>query len=272
MPATPWLRRIAALLAVVAVLAGGAPASVSRAEDVSTLHKDLATGGDFRVRVTAALALGKIKDPSSVGPLSRALSDSQGAVRAAAAAALGSLGDPSAIAALEGAKQKEDTASVKNAIEATITKLKNKSKTKFLVTVGRLENKSGNPKMSQTFTAAAKSGLSRLPGVEIVTDSSAVAESQKRKLPLVALDGRLVQLEKANSGADVGYSAKVEFIVRKLPEQSLKGSVKGNAQALANGAAVRTDKQVTQLQNDAVNAAVEKALEAAPTALEAATK
>ena len=67
-------------------------------------------------------------------------------------------------------------------------------------------------------------------------------------------------------------NAKVEFVVRKIPEQSLKASVKGNAKALLDARAVKTDAELSQLQADAVTAAVQSAFSGAPKVLEEAAK
>src|SRR5258706_681197 len=69
-----------------------AATSVSTAQDFGTLKRDLATGADFRLRVGAALTLGKTHAHAALAPLVGALDDANPAVRVAAAAALGVLG------------------------------------------------------------------------------------------------------------------------------------------------------------------------------------
>jgi len=241
------------------------------AQDVATLRKELATASDFRVRVAAALALGKKKDVGSIAVISKALGDESAAVRAAAASALGAIGDKSALPALEKARGAEKEASVRGAIDRAITNLR--GKTKFVVALGKLENKSGNSKVSTHFQTIAKAELAKIPGVQVASsDAEAVEKAKSMKLPTIALDGRLVQLQKEKAGNDVGFNARVEFVVRKLPEQSLKASVKGNAKALLDARAVKGDKELNQLQTEAVTAAVQSALSGAPKALEEAAK
>ncbi len=267
-------RRAAKLLFTVlfvAIASVGMPQS-SRAQSVDSLKKDLSSSVDYRVRMTAALALGKSKDPSSVGPLVGALADQHVAVRASAAAALGSLGQASALGSLEAAKERESAANVRREMEAAIAKIRAQSpKAKVLVQMGRLENKSGNPKLGPAFQKIARDELSRLPGVELLGEAAdAAVESKRRRLPTVALDGRLVQVQKAQSSREIGYSAKVEFLIRKLPDQALKGTVRGDARASTDPRAVKSPSEHALLQEDAVVAAVQSALKGAPTALEAA--
>jgi HEAT repeat protein len=264
-------RTLVALALVALVLAIGPTRSF--AQDTTSLKRDVVTATDFRVRVSAALALGKRKDASSIAALSQALKDDNGAVRAAAAAALGSIGDASAIGALEKARDKEKEASVKQSMDKAITALKATKKTRVIVSVSRVENKSGDAKISKAFQTAVKSEVARLPGVEVMaSEAEAVAQAKQRQLPTLALDARLTHLSKSNSGSDVAVAAKVELLIRKIPEQALKATVKGDAKALINSKSVKGESDLTELREDAVKAAVASALKGAPTAIEAATK
>ncbi len=238
-------------------------------QDVAQLRKDVLTASDFRIRVTSALALGKKKDTGSVSTLSQALKDDNSAVRAASAAALAQIGDVSALPALLRAKEAEKDATVKAQIEKSINTLK--PKTKYIVSFGKIENKSGNPKVSSLFLAAVKAEVGRIPGVEVASSNADAEKLAKEKsLPTIGLDGRLVALGKSNSGGDVSVNAKVEFVIRK--DQSLKATVKGDAKALLNSKAVKGESELASLQADAVTAAIQSALKGAPSALEAAVK
>jgi hypothetical protein len=238
-------------------------------QDVAQLRKDVLSASDFRVRVSSALALGKKKDGGSVSTLGQALKDDNAAVRAAAAAALSQIGDLSALPLLERARATEKDATVKASIEKAITALK--PKTKYIVTFGKLENKSGNPKVSSHFLSAVKAEVGRIPGVEVASSATEAAQKAKEKsVPTIGLDGRLVTLAKSSAGGDVAFAAKVEFVIRK--DQSLKATVKGDAKALANSKSVKGDADLASLQADAVTAAIQSALKGAPTALDAAVK
>ncbi|HET6147304.1 MAG TPA: HEAT repeat domain-containing protein [Polyangia bacterium] len=86
------------LVAFVAEARGRPP----RIEDVEqSLNQDRS----YRIRVSAALVLGKLHQARSVPALVRALGDGHPAVRATAAQALGRIGDPSAGAALARAER-----------------------------------------------------------------------------------------------------------------------------------------------------------------------
>src|SRR5262245_9342974 len=96
-------------------LAFGAPS-------LKELADKLKSGEDFRMRVTAALELGKLGDPNAIDPLSDALSDPNASVRAAAAAALEQIGDASAIPALKEHRLDRSDA-VRRAVRAAIITL-----------------------------------------------------------------------------------------------------------------------------------------------------
>jgi hypothetical protein len=271
------IRRL--LISVVissAIVIGSARISVAQGEGS---FRDLATADDFRLRVAAALALGKSKHPNARPALEKALDDSHPAVRASAAVGLGLLGDPGAVAALRTAAGKESAANVKSQIQSTIQRLSVASSaspsvpTKFLVVLSRLDNRSGinDSGVVSAFKTAARSRVAQVPGVELLADGTDVGTASKsRRLPAFALDGSLTQLTKASAGSDVAYAAKVTFVIRRMPGQTLKGTISGAAQAQVDARAVKKDSDLSQLQLDAVSAAIESACKAAPPALEAA--
>jgi hypothetical protein len=266
-------------LASLVLLCSVVPAAVSTAQDYSGTIRDLVTGGDFRVRVAAALSLGKAKNSNAARlALENALGDSHPAVRAAAAAALGTAGNTSSFTALKTASSKETTGSVKAQMENTMKRLSAPAaaaapRARFLVSVGKLQNKSGVNSAMPTFRSTTYSHMAQIPGAEVLAEGAdAGTESKSRGLPVLVMDGSLTRLARDTSGSDVRFSAKVEYLIRQVPEQSLKGTVSGAAQALADARSVKSEREVAQLQADAVTAAVESAMKGAPPALEAAAK
>jgi HEAT repeat protein len=105
----PFFRRLLGAI-VFATIVGGTGA---RAEDASSVKTDLLMSPDFRVRVGAALYLGKAKPQDARFVLERALDDAHPAVRAAAAAALAQVGDDGAVPALQRHLGSESSGAVK---------------------------------------------------------------------------------------------------------------------------------------------------------------
>ena len=277
--ATRWLG--AALLAAAVI--ASAPA-VTHAQDDAAAFRDLATGSDFRVRVAACLVLGKSRSPGARSALEKALADGHVAVRAAAAAALGSLGDARAVPALKTAQASETSADVKAVIDRSLGRLAQSggaaapaatSKAKFLVSVGRIENKSGvtGPTLGPALKTSTRSRMAQVPGVEVLAEGTDPSvEGKSRNLPAFTVDCTLTKLDKKQGQDGVGYAARVEYLLRKMPDQKLTGTMSGTAQALADAKEVRSQGELAQLQIDALSAAVDSALKGAKPALEAATR
>jgi HEAT repeat protein len=280
-----WRVRKAGRLLVALVLAAGVLTSavgaspLAIADDDTTSFRDLATATDYRVRVAAALALGKSKSPGARPALEKALGDAHPAVRSSAAAALGSLGDARALPALKSALDKEETPDVRAAIDRTMKRLSTggattagpaQAKAKFLVSVGKLENRSGISAASSTLKTSTRTRMSQVPGVEVLADGAdAAAEGRSRHLPTFTVDGSLTRLDTQQGKDNIGYQAKVEYLVRKLPDQKLTGTLRGSAAAFADTKEVHGDGELAQLQSDAIAAAIDSALKGVSPALEA---
>jgi hypothetical protein len=273
-------RTLVRLGIVAALIFGNVSASV--AQDDSSAFRDLAIGTDFRLRVAAALSLGKSTSPGARPALEKALGDPNPAVRAAAAAGLGAIGDAGALVALKQALARETTPNVQAQFETTIKRLgaakgskANLSKPRFLISLGHLENRSSitAPEVATALKAATRAKMAAVPGIEILTDGTDIAAASKsRNLPAFTVDGSLTELAKKQSAGGVSYSARVEYLIRKMPEQSLKGTMSGNAQAQADTKEIHGQTELAQLQVDAVGAAIDSALRGASPALEAAAR
>ena len=111
------LPRRAALASLFLLLASPALAQPALDELIGQLRDSK----DFRVRVQAALQLGKSIDPAAFAPLVAALDDDNASVRAAAVAALEQFGDARAIAPLK-EHRLDRSAPVRKQIKASLAK------------------------------------------------------------------------------------------------------------------------------------------------------
>jgi hypothetical protein len=251
------------------------------ATDVSTLIERLEEGIDFRVRVQAALELGKTKDTRARPPLEEALDDDNAAVRAAAAAALKVLGDRRAIAALE-KHRKDSSPAVRSQIESSIEFLLSarstevKQKAEVLVQIGKFRNGSTVHSKAVVDDAerASRKQLQDIPGVEIVDDEPAPATRRNGTsgLPVVMVSGRVKKLESYREGSAVIYAASVEFVVHKMPGQTIKSVVSGSARASGSASSISDRRAMADLRRTALEAAIESAVSRAPQALKAAVE
>lgn len=246
--------------------------------DVSTLVDRLKNGSDFRVRVQAALELGKSKSSAARLPLESALDDDNAAVRAAAAAALKVLGDKKSIPALE-RHQKDESPAVRSQVKATLAALRARSKPggdapKVLVKLGKMKNGKGvrSRRHLSMLAKASRERFAELPGVAVIDDAEDAASNGKKKVPMVMVTGQLRKLRTSREGSAVVFSASVEYIIHRMPEQSIQGTVSGSASTKASASEAKDKRKSAELENIVVAAAIESAVRRAPEALAAASK
>ena len=237
--------------------------------------KELSESPDFRVRVQAALRLGRAGNPSARAELEKGLRDPHPAVRVACAVGLGNIGDPASIPPLESAMKGETFANVKTSMKENIDKLKGRAagggggetslgSAQYVVQLGQMRNASGvrADDLDQIMRQTARSKAGSLKGAVIVdsSESSVVQKASAKKIPVLLLDGNLTKLTQTTSrdGAII-ISAKVDMSIRKVPQQTLKGTVSGNASG-SDGNGKSTPDAIAQLQNRVVGGAVESAI------------
>jgi hypothetical protein len=264
-------RALGGLLAAVAL--GVAP-RLARAQDVTGALHDLTESSDFRVRVSAALFLGRTRRPEAREALEHALADPHPAVRVAAAAALGSLGDPSSIASLARRRGVESSASVIAQLQSSIDQLRRGvppdpsaggtdtlgPNVRYVVRLGAMRNPSGvrGEELRRVLQSAARSRARSIRGMAVVdTDAALMAQAIERHLPVLTLEGSVMQVSESCVEGSVQVQARVEFAVRR--EQTLKGTLSGAATTYGPGLTLSTHVR-RQLQDDAVDGAVQSAL------------
>ena len=272
--AGPLSRRgLCCALAVLAVCA--ATPRLALAQDPAGALRDLTDSNDFRVRVSAALYLGRTRPVGAREALEHALSDAHPAVRVAAATALGSLGDVAAIGALARRASTEPSASVKAQLQSSIDQLRRgitddqpdahklAANVRYVVRLGAMRNPSGvrGEDLRRVLQSAARSRARALHGTAIVdADAALLAQATERHLPVLTLDGSVMQVTEARVEGSVQVQARVEFAVRR--EQTLKGTLSGAATTFGSGQVI-SDQGRRQLQDDAVDGAVQSALRGA---------
>jgi len=232
---------------------------------VAQLIERLEKGEDFRVRVQAALELGKTKHADARSPLEKGLDDENAAVRTACAAALKVLGDKKSIPALE-AHKKDSSSAVRSQIEATLASLKlvTSSSVKLIVKSGSMRTgKEVRAKLAGDLESASREKFSELPGVK-------VGDASEQGKKMVMVTGVLRRLNESQEGSEVVYSASVEYVVHRMPEQAIAGTVSGSASTRASNAEAK--RRAPELRRLVLAAAVASAVKRAPEALAAATK
>ena len=240
-------------------------ATPALAQDLSIPKRELVSATDFRVRMASALALGRSHDPQARPLLEQALSDSNAAVRTAAAAALGALGDGDAVPALERARAHEVSDSARAQMTTTIENLKKTTTlagVQLVVQIGTMRNSTAirGTDVADVLRNAATSRARNMRNIAVAqpTDQAILARAAGAHVPVILLDGTVTKLTQNASGSNVTCQAEVEFVVRKIPDQSLRSTLQGSAAAMGSG--TTSNRGVTSLQDQAIGGAVESAL------------
>jgi len=247
------------------------------------LIEQLKSAPDFRVRISAALQLGKSLTGDAALPLEAALDDGNASVRAAAAAALKNLGDQAALAVLK-AHRSDKSEAVRAQVVAAIKSLEEEQisgpKPKVLIKLGIMKNASGvkSKKIESELAATSRRKLSELPGVSVLAadgsgpgaDPSSSAKASK--VPMVMVTGNVSELTASREGRAITYSASVEYVLHTMPEQAIAAKVSGRASATSSEQDFGDSVKLAELRRSVLEAAIASALRRAPPALLAAAR
>jgi len=256
--------------------------SALAAPGMDELIDQLKSSSDFRVRVSAALQLGKSLTGDAAAPLEAALDDSNASVRAAAAAALKNLGDQAALDALK-AHRSDKSEAVRAQVKAAIKSLEEERitgpKPKVLIKIGIMKNESGvkSKKIESELADSSRRKLSALPGVRVLAPegsetSSEPSASKPSVLPVVMVTGNVSELKASREGRSITYSASVEYVLHTMPEQAIAAKVSGRASATASERESQDAAALAALRRSVLEAAIASALRRAPPALLAAAR
>jgi hypothetical protein len=267
-----WARGVALVVSLLAIGASDAPA-----QDPVSAARDLQTSDDFRLRVSAALYLGRAHAPGAVTLLEQALGDAHPAVRTAAAAGLSALGDRSAVAVLQQKITSERSAGARSQMVSAIAALSavpaeasgddRWQGARYVVAMGDMRNRSGIPgeHASDVLRAATKSHAGAIPGALVSdrSDTATLRQAAARHLPVLMIDGALQRLSVGQQNAQASYNAQVDFSMRRVPEQQLRGMLSGSATSFGSVSSMHDPGIVTLLEDQAIDGAVESALRGA---------
>jgi hypothetical protein len=265
----------AALLAIVLMTVGASAAPSS----VGDLSDRLKRSEDFRVRVQAALELGKTADPDALDPLVTALDDQNASVRAAAAAALEELGDPDAVPALK-LKRLDPSENVRKQIRAALATFAAAAESggppaRLLVKIGSMKNQTTAKvaRIEAELEKQSRKKLDELPGVEVLGPSAdSGKEAEKKRLPVVMVSGHIQKLRASREGTEIVYSASVEYVLHTMPDQSIAARVSGSASGTLTQEEASDEGRASELRHQVLDAAIASAVRRAPKALLAAAR
>jgi len=262
----------AACLALVAVLVlRTAPA---RADNVDTLIGQLASGSDYKVRLSAAISLGKLSDQRAVQAFIDALGDDDKNVRGAAAIGLSkvvtSKTKPAlikkAIAALTDTSKSDASSFVQKQAEKALEVLNalggggggSDVNAAIYVNIGAMSAKTPDAEKMRdlmrsttikVFGKTAKSMATSWAGGSVPTKKQLDAKGTAA----FHVDGTLTDLTEKEKGGSTIVSCKVSMYIASFPDKSVFGFLNGGASVQAS-----TDPaDVEAAKGDCVTAVVE---------------
>ena len=237
------------------------------ADRIDDLCRSLTTDPSWRVRLQAAVVLGKVRDTRSLPSLIHALSDENETVRGLAAQVLGDLGDDQAIKALERARKNDASTFVRDKAQAALAKLRAgapalarssssspsaaASRSALHVEVGGIGMKS-RTHASAELTARLREyiirELSRTPGLTL----------EGKPLSGFLIDSSITNVSRRQTDQWIEISCEVSFVVGRLPSKAMVMMTSGGATVQAPIMGMRPEREKA-LQFEALEGAVQGA-------------
>jgi HEAT repeats len=218
------LRARACLFALLLAAASARAASDVRVEDLCRAVVD--EDSNYKVRVQAALVLGKLGDTRAVQPLIRALGDPNKTVRGIAAGALGQLGDSAAVDPLRSLMRRESDPFARGQAEKALAALSGgaggggNKRAKIYVNFGAFVGgvKSAGPEAAKILHEALSRELGKLPIVTLTLSAADQHNFGKTGMSGFYIDGNITRLE--DSGGNE-TSCDVKVMVARWPQKSI---------------------------------------------------
>jgi hypothetical protein len=234
----------------------------ARADRVDDLSNVLTADASWRVRLQAAVVLGRLHDRRGVPALMRALTDPQETVRGMAAQVLGDLSDQSALMALDRARRDPSpfvrtqaaTAFYKLRGEppAVVDVVRPQPRAGVHVEVGGIGSKTAlaSPELKERLREFIVRELAHTPGVTL--------EGGPREGFLI--DSAITSISKKNTPEGVEISCEISLIVGKLPSKAMVMMTSGGASVQAPRAGLSPERE-RAVQVDVLEGAVHSAHE-----------
>jgi hypothetical protein len=213
------------VLVLAAATAHAGSADTAKVEELCRAVVD--NSSNYKVRVQAALVLGKLGDTRAVQPLIKALGDENRTVRGIAASALGQLGDPAAVDPLRDLVRRESDSFVKGQAEKAVTALAaaggGKKGAKIYVNFGGFVGgvKSAGPEASKILHDALSRELGKMPVVTLTLSAADQHNFGKSGMSGFYIDGNITKLEESGSGGGSETSCDIKVMVARWPQKSI---------------------------------------------------
>ena len=226
-PGTPIvaLRLVGPAVALLLLLVGRVQAAPG--VKVEDLCKAVVEDPNYKVRVQAALVLGKLGDPTAVPSLIKALADQNSTVRGIAASALGQLGDGSASEPLRDLIKRENEGFVRSQAAKALATLSGggaaRKRAKIYLSFGSFTGgvKSAGADAAKIIQDALARELGKLPAVTLTLSPADQHDFPKTGLLGFFIDGNITRLEEVSATGGSETSCDVKVMVARWPTKSI---------------------------------------------------
>ena len=194
---------------------------------VEDLSKAILTDPSFKVRVQAALLLGKLGDKAGAAALIQALDDENKSVRAMAAQSLGKLGGGPAGAALKSLLERERDPFVSTQTKVALSALEDLEvkDRKIFVTFGPFTGgvKAADSALLALLQSSLRQSLEKLPKLTFASDALASKGRGRDSHVGFLVDGNVARLGEASSGSggSTETSCEIKVMVARWPSRSV---------------------------------------------------
>jgi HEAT repeats len=211
-----------AVLALFVVVGGRARAGVG----VDDLCRAVVEDPSYKVRVSAALTLGKVGGPAAVPALIRALADQNNSVRGIAAQSLGKIGDSAAAEPLKDLVRREGDSFVRSQASAALALLSGGGASrhaKIYLVFGPFTGgvKSAGPEAAKIIADALSRELGKLPSVTLSLSPADQHNFGKTGMLGFFIDGNITRLEDIVGGGSSETNCDVKVMVARWPTKSI---------------------------------------------------
>jgi hypothetical protein len=217
-----WALMVATMVLPAAASAAAPPGKIDE------LGRALVEDTNYKVRVQAALVLGKLRDRQAVGALTQALSDQNKTVRGIAAQALGLIGDPAAVDQLKSLMTRETDAFVRGQTEKALALLTSEAgapnkHAKIYLNFGPFTGgvKSASGDDARTIHDALSRELGKIQTVTLNLSPNDQKNFAKSGLLGFYIDGNITRLDDTPAGGASETSCDVKVMVARWPTRAI---------------------------------------------------
>jgi hypothetical protein len=203
------------------------PAAAAPSAKVEEICRTLTDDSNYKVRVQAALVLGKLGDAAAVACLTRALGDQNKTVRAMSAQALGQLGDGAAVDSLRALSKRDPDPFVRSQTEKAMALLSGPpgggKRAKMYLNFGPFTGgvKGASADAIKIVHDTLQAELGKLSIVTLTPVTAAGVDAGKSGATAFWIDGNVTRLDDVAAGGASETSCGVKVMVARWPSKSI---------------------------------------------------